>query len=283
MSDTPEIADHYSAQYHQFAAEVHAQVRRDAFGEDLGQNSWLTADELERFSSLLELRQSSRLLDVGCGSGGPALELARRTGCTVVGVELYEAAVAMASRNAIEAGLEARVSFVQADASQPLPFKDSAFDRILCVDAINHLPDRQAVLSEWARLLTPSGRLLFTDPLIVTGELGRDEIAIRTSIGYGLFMPPGENERLLTEAGLHVLAVDDTTESKAHVARRRHEARAEHADALRSLEGEETFEGRQRFFEMAATLAEERRLSRFAFVAEKTAQPVPEPPLREGL
>ena len=39
------------------------------------------------------------------------------------------------------------------------------------------------VLVDWARLLRPSGRLLFTDPLTVTGPLGSDEIAIRTSIG----------------------------------------------------------------------------------------------------
>jgi cyclopropane fatty-acyl-phospholipid synthase-like methyltransferase len=72
MADEPVVAGHYSEQYGQFAAEVHANVRRDAFGEDLGQNSWLTTEELERFSSLLELSPISSLLDVGCGSGGPA-------------------------------------------------------------------------------------------------------------------------------------------------------------------------------------------------------------------
>jgi len=41
-------------------------------------------------------------------------------------------------------------------------------------------------------LLASGGRLLFTDPLTVTGVLGSDEIASRTSIGYGLFVPLGE-------------------------------------------------------------------------------------------
>jgi SAM-dependent methyltransferase len=269
VSDKPEVADHYSAQYGQFAAEAHAQVRRLAFGEDIGQNSWLTVDELERLSSWLELQPSSRLLDVGCGSGGPALHLARLTGCEVTGVELYEEAVATANRMASEAGLEARARFVEADASRPLPFEGAAFDAILCVDAINHLPDRQAVLVDWARLLRPGGRLLFTDPLTVTGPLGSDEIAIRTSIGYGLFMPLGENERLLDKAGLSVRAVEDTTDSKAQVAQRRYEARTQHEQALRPVEGAETFEGRQRFFQVAAMLAREHRLSRLVFVAEK--------------
>lgn len=269
VADEPEVAGHYSAQYGQFAAEVHANVRRAAFGEDIGQNSWLTADELERFSSCLELRPSSSLLDVACGSGGPALHLARLTGCKVTGIDLYEEAVTTANRMAAEVSLEARARFLEADASQPLPFQDASFDAILCVDSINHLPDRHGVLADWARLLRPGGRLLFTDPLTVTGPLGSDEIAIRTSIGYGLFMPLGENERLIVEAGLSVLAVEDTTESKAQVAQRRYDARAQHEQALRPVEGDETFEGRQRFFQLAATLAGDHRLSRLVYVAAK--------------
>jgi SAM-dependent methyltransferase len=269
VTDTPEVADHYSAQYGQFGAEVHAQVRRAAFGEDIGQNSWITVDELERFSSWLELDRSSRLLDVACGSGGPSLHLARLTGCEVTGVELYAEAVTTATRMAAEAGLEGRVRFVEADASRPLPVESADFDAILCIDAINHLADRQTVLADWARLLRPGGRLLFTDPLTVTGTLGSDEIAIRTSIGYGLFVPLGENERLLAKAGLSVLAVEDTTRSTAEVADRRHQARAQHEPALRPIEGDETFEGRQRFFQVAAMLAREHRLSRLVFVAEK--------------
>jgi SAM-dependent methyltransferase len=267
--EPPEIVDHYGAHYRDFAADVYRQVRRDAFGEDIGQNSWLTIDELERFRSWLELGPAVHLLDVGCGSGGPALHLARLTGCEVVGVDLYEEAVATGNRAAREAGLESRASFAQADASRALPFGDDSFDAILCVDSINHLPGRQSVLGDWTRLLRPGGRLVFTDPVTVTGILGSDEIAIRTSIGYFLFVPPGENERLLTAAGLSVLAVEDTTEHLAEVARRRHDARARHADAVRQVEGDEAFEGRQRFFDLVATLARERRVSRFVYAAEK--------------
>jgi SAM-dependent methyltransferase len=269
VSDRPEVADHYSAHYGQFAAGVHAQVRRAAFGEDIGQNSWLTLEELERFGGWLALGRSRRLLDVACGSGGPALHLARLTGCEIVGVELYAEAVANASGMALEAGLETQARFLQADASQPLSLESGSFDAILCIDAINHLPDRQRVLRDWARLLRAGGRLLFTDPLTVTGRLGSDEIAARTSIGYGLFAPVGENESLLAEAGLDVVNVEDTTESMAEVALRRYDARAQHVETLRQTEGGETFEGRQRFFKVAATLASERRLSRIVYLAEK--------------
>jgi SAM-dependent methyltransferase len=197
------------------------------------------------------------------------LYLARDTGCEIVGVELYPEAVTAGNRQALEASLAAQARFVRADASEPLPFESGTFDSILCIDAINHLPDRGRVIADWLRLLRPGGRLLFSDPLVVTGALGSDEIAIRTSIGYGLFVPVGENERLLAEARLYVLAVEDTTEQMADVARRRHDARITHEENLRRVEGDEVFEGRQRFFAVAARLSGERRLSRYVYVGEK--------------
>jgi cyclopropane fatty-acyl-phospholipid synthase-like methyltransferase len=273
MRERPRVSGHYSAQYEQFAADVHSRVRSAAFGEDIGQNSWLTADELEGFADWLQLDSSSFLLDVACGSGGPALHLVRQTGCTMTGVELYAEAVASGNQQARDAGLESRATFAQADASDPLPLESGSFDAILCIDAINHLRDRPQVFADWARLLRPRGRLLFTDPLVVTGMLSSDEIAIRTSIGYGLFVPIGENERLLAAAGLDVVTVEDTTEHMAVVARKRHDARAEHESALRKTEGDDTYEGRQRFFDLAARLAGKRQLSRYVYVAAVSDRP----------
>jgi ubiquinone/menaquinone biosynthesis C-methylase UbiE len=269
VPEQPGVPDHYSTFYRDFAADIYADVRRAAFGDDIGQNSWLTRTELERFSAQLALGPGVRLLDVACGAGGPAMHLAGLTGCHVVGVDLYDEGVANGTRLAREAGLGEQARFVQADAGQPLPFDDGSFAAILCIDALNHLPGRPGVFADWARLLEPGGRILFTDPVTVTGAITSEEIAVRSSIGYFLFLPPGENERLLSAAGLSVIATEDTTESLAEVAQRRGTARAERADELRQLEGAEAFDGRQRFFDMVAKLARERRLSRFVHLAAK--------------
>lgn len=270
MREDGPVVDLYDAAYGNFASDVYAEIRREAFGADIGQNSWLTLDELDGYISRLALGPDSRVLDVGCGSGGPALHISQATGCRVVGVDLHEDGVATANRMARESGLEARARFVQADASAPLAFDDGSFDAILCIDAVNHLPDRPRVFADWARLLAPGGRLLFTDPITITGPIGSDEIAIRASIGYFLFVPAGEDERILAEAGLHVLDVQDATENMAQLAARRGAARAKRSEALRRIEGDDTFEGQQRFFEVAAALGRERRLSRFAYLAERT-------------
>jgi SAM-dependent methyltransferase len=263
-----QVPEHYAGMYRHAAADTYAEVRRAIYGEDLGQNSWLTREELDRFAAALRLGPAVRLLDVACGSGGPAMHLVRTTGCVVTGVDASDDAITAAGELA---GAGGKARFLIADAAARLPFDDGAFDAIVCIDAINHLASRPAVLADWARLLRPGGRLSYTDALVVTGPVSSDEVAVRASIGYQVVTPPGANERLLEAAGLHVLEADDLTDSFARIAARRRDVRAGHADTLRQIEGDAAFDGRQQFFDLTARLAEERRLSRFAYLAERPA------------
>lgn len=266
--DNQEHVDHYGATYGEFASQLYAEIRGDAFGHDIGQTGWLTVDEQDLFISWLGLDGESRLLDIACGSGGPTLRIARETGCAVTGVDLHEQGVATARDQARVQGLEERAAFHQADAGRPLEFDDASFDGLICVDAINHLPDRESVLREWRRVLKPKGRLVFTDPITITGPISDEEMRVRSSIGFFLFVPRGTNEELLDKVGFEVSEVADRTENMARMARQWLDARAGRADDLKGIEGEEAFEGQQTFFEVAARLAEDRRLSRFAFAAE---------------
>src|SRR5580700_2569329 len=195
-------AGHYNANYGNFQTELYAQIRREAFGEDIGQNSWLTADEQDRFLSWLDLSPVNTLLDVACGAGGPALRIATSTGCSVVGIDVHEQAVTTASSLATQRGLAERAEFRSMDATAPLPFSDSSFDAITCIDAINHFPERPRVIAEWARVLRPGGKMLFTDPITVTGALTNAEIAVRSSTSFYLFVPHGYDEWVIAKCGL---------------------------------------------------------------------------------
>ena len=97
-------------------------------------------------------------------------------------------------------------------ASQPLPFAPATFDAILSNDAMCHIANRLQVLQDWHRVLRTGGRIVFTDAMIVTGLVSQEELAIRSSIGFYLFLPPGENERLIGRAGFTLLAADDRIE-----------------------------------------------------------------------
>ena len=268
-SNAPLPAGHYNANYRNFQTELYKQIRHEAFGDDIGQNSWLTSDEQDRFLKWLDLSSGKTLLDVACGAGGPALRIAAITGCSVVGIEVHEQAVATARSLAVERGLAERAEFRSADANRPLPFSDASFDAITCIDAINHFSDRPRVMAEWARLLKPGGRLLFTDPIILTGPLTSEDIAVRSSAGSYLFVPHGYDECVIAQCGLRLLACEDVTANMTKIAEARRAARSSRSAALREIEGEQAYEGQQEFLAVAARVAREGRLSRFVYVARE--------------
>jgi SAM-dependent methyltransferase len=275
----PAVA-HYDANYRNFQSELYSEIRREAFGEDIGQNSWLTSDEQDKFLGWLDIFDGKgpkdktsegtdhKLLDIACGAGGPALRIAETTGCSVVGIDVHEEAISAANSLAGQRGLTELAEFRAADATGRLPFADASFDAITCIDAINHLPNRPGVLEEWSRLLKKKGKLLFTDPTTVTGPLTNTEIAVRSSIGFFLFVPRGYDERLIADCGLRLLVSEDVSSNMAEIAERRCASRARRSTALREIEGDETYDGQQEFLSVAARLAREGRLSRFVYVAE---------------
>lgn len=269
----PSSAEHYNVNYGNFQAELYGKIRQEAFGEDIGQNSWHTAEEQDRFLAWLELASGQTLLDVGCGAGGPALRIAARTGCSVTGIDSHEQAVTTARALATERGLAERADFRAADASGRLPFPDGSFDAITCIDAINHFPDRPRLIAEWVRVLKPGGRVLFTDPITVTGPLTNAEMMVRTSAGFYLLVPNGYDERIIAQCGLRLLVCEDVTRNMAKIAGARHAARASRSEAVRQIEGDQTFEDEQNFLAVAARIAGEGRLSRFVYVAKKISQP----------
>lgn len=259
--------DFYRAQYDRFGGALAAEMRQEVYGEDLGQQGWRNAVEEVEIASFLRLDPTSRVLDVACGSGGPSLALVERTGCQVTGIDLEPAAIAFAGALAVRRGLAERATFLAQDCAGQLPFADGSFDAVLCVDAINHLPDRFGTLAEWTRLLGPGGRLLFIDPAILTGPVSKAELDVRASLGFYLFVPPGLNEEALLAAGLEVLRVEDRTAAIAEIAARWLVVRAQRRSVLLAEEGMDFYEKRQRFLETTAELARGHRLSRFLFLA----------------
>src|SRR6476661_4587016 len=261
----------YDNVYADFGSDAERAVRVETYGEDLGQSSWLTAREWLEFADLLAIGPGSEVLEVGSGSGGPAVYIAAERGCRLTGVDINEHGVRNAGALARARGVDHRVRFEAVDAGRPLPFADASFDAVISNDAMCHIADRPAALRDWHRVLRPGGRALFTDAMVITGPVSQEELAARSSIGFYLFVPPGANEAMLREAGFTVRAVQDVTANAADVASRWMEARARQREALVAREGETNFEGLQRFLRCVSTLSVERRLSRFAYLAEKPA------------
>lgn len=259
--------DLFTGTYKNYEEDLYRDIRKETYGEDIGQTSWLTADEYRNFFKLLKLLNGKKVLEVAAGTGGPAVFMVRETGCYLTGIDINENGVSNAKKLAAENGLSDKMKFKQADASEPLPFPDKVFDAIISIDSINHLKERDKVLKEFRRVLKTGGQLLFTDAVIVSGILTNEEIAVRSSIGYFLFVPLGENERLLREAGFKNIQAKDVTDNVESVSLKWYEARAKRKKELQQIEEENNFEGIQSFLKVVHLLSSERRLSRYLYTA----------------
>jgi SAM-dependent methyltransferase len=184
---------HYSANYGNFQTELYAQIRHEAFGEDIGQNSWFTSDEQDRFLAWLELSPGKTLLDVACGAGGPALRIATTTGCSVVGIDVHEQASLTASSLAAQCGLAERAEFRSVDAAGPLPFSDASFDAITCIDAIKHFSDRPRVIK--TVVLIPGGILEEHGPYLPSYTDGYADDAYTRELAKAIVCQTGLDSR----------------------------------------------------------------------------------------
>jgi hypothetical protein len=125
------------------------------------------------------------------------------------------------------------------------------------------------VVAEWARLLKVGGRLLFTDPITLTGPLTNAEMVVRRSAGVYLFVPHGYDEFVIAQRGLRLLVCEDLTANMAKVAEARRTARGSKSAVLREIEGDQAYDGQQELLGVAARIAREGRLSRFVYVSER--------------
>ena len=255
--------------YKNYSEDLHREIRKETYGEDIGQTSWLTADEYRNFFSLLKLTPDQNVLEVASGSGGPAVFMVKETGCIFTGIDINENGVANSQKLAEENGQSDKMKFAVADASALLPFAKEEFDAIVCIDSINHFKARENVFKEFNRVLKKGGRLLFTDAVVITGILTNEEIAVRSSLGFFLFVPKGENERLLKVAGFREIAAKDVTENIISVSRKWHDAREKRKTSLLKFEDEEKFNGIQSFLNTTHIVSLERRLSRFMYLCMK--------------
>ncbi len=263
--------DLYNNAYGNYASDPYRQVRIETYGQDFGQTSWVTTEESLEIPQLLDLRRDSSVLEIGCGSGGYAVYLAGTVGCQIVGLDTNESGIRNAHQLAQAGGLASQARFEQRDASKNLSFHEATFDAVFSNDVLCHIPGRIDVLAEMLRVLKPGGQMLFSDALVIGGMISHEEIATRSSIGFYVYSPPGENERLMKRAGYCQIRSTDKTENAARIAKKRHDAREKWQEELIAAEGKANFDGLQKFLSCVHTLTSERRLLRYLYVASKAS------------
>ncbi len=257
----------YADLFASWDSPVQRAVRAAAYGEDIGQHSWVDADDLRADLARMAMAPNATLLDCGAGPCGPLTFAMRESGCGGMAVDASPAALAAGARRAVACGVGERFLACAADLSCALPIATGACDAAMALDVALHLPDRAAFFREVARALRPGGAFLLTDAGVQHAPLDATEAAARASFGATYFVAPGATERHLAAAGFRVAFCEDRTDRVERIASKRHAARETHRAALVASEGGAAFARHQRYLEATAVLATRGALRRSAWLA----------------
>ena len=263
--------EHYDSEYRRTADELYTEIRREAFGEEIGQYSWLTADEYRTFFGWLGIDTSSHVLEIASGSGGPAIFMAEETGCRVTGADIHEAGVAAALTRAVERGLADRAVVRVHRCTRATPVRDRVVRR-----AHVHRLD-QPSLRAGARLR----RVASSAAARRAHALHRPDRRDREAPSRG----DEHAQRFDGRVRLHSAGCRRAARARSgfrgrsdrgcdteHGGRARAveaAAREQHRDELVEAEGADEYAAFQHFLAVVGSLARERRLSRVAVVATR--------------
>ena len=167
--------------------------------------------------------KGKQILDIGCGLGGPALEMARTHGATVTGIDLEAPLIEKARAYASTAGLQDQCTFLCVDPG-PLTFEDASFDIVISSGAITQTDDKASIFAEILRVLRPGGHFScyewmssgaeLSDAMRYWMKLEELTYAFQTLDGY---------RQLLEEAGFDQVRADDASDWYRQEAQREYE------------------------------------------------------------
>lgn len=124
------------------------------------------------------IQEGQHVLDVGCGVGGPAREIAKFTGCNVLGLNNNDYQVERGTLYAQKEGLSDQVGFIKGDFMQ-MTFSDNSFDAVYAIEATVHAPSLEGIYSEIFRVLKPGG-VFGVYEWLMTENYNNDDLRHRT-------------------------------------------------------------------------------------------------------
>jgi ubiquinone/menaquinone biosynthesis C-methylase UbiE len=197
-------------------------IERNVCGCNYGGNSWTTRTEADDLIASLELQPASHLLDLGAGSGWPALYMANKSACRVTLVDLPENGLRIAKERSAKDGTSKKVTTVNADAAH-LTFPDSSFDAVSHSDLLCCLKQKHSVLASCRRVVRPGGRMAFTVISVAPG-LPIEQHRRAVENGPEFVISDDDYPSLLDQTGWKTINCQDLTSAFAATCKRQLEA-----------------------------------------------------------
>ncbi len=116
-----------------------------------------------QMSKDLDIKSGDKVLDIGCGRGRVAANVASMTQANVVGLNIDDVQLESAKKFASLSGLDDRCRFLKGSLNVPLPFEDATFNALYEIQVLTYAKNKEAVFAEMFRVLKPGGKLSFLD------------------------------------------------------------------------------------------------------------------------
>jgi len=163
-----------------------------------------------------KINESTHVLDLCCGLGGPARYLAYHHGCRVTGVDMNTDRLAGAVRLTERTNLQDRVLFHHSNALQT-GLADETFDVIVSQEAFCHIPDKKTLIAECVRLLKPGGRIVYTDILARNSMTNEIRSRLENEMVFSELSTLEQYCHLLEEKSCQVVEVEDLSDDWAQI------------------------------------------------------------------
>src|SRR5262245_15944256 len=163
-----------------------------------------------RLAQLAQINGSDRVLDVGCGIGGPSRYLASQFGCQVTGLDFTAEFVALAAMLAQRTRLADKVAYRQGDALD-LPFADASFDIVWSQNSAMNIADRDRLDREMRRVQLPGARLAPEEIAAGPGAEPYYPAPWANDKSISFLSTPQATRAGLERIGFRVIAWQDTT------------------------------------------------------------------------
>ncbi len=223
MTDVNAVAAHYGGQH------LNEQILNALTEEgiDIESLDWKQLAAIDQFhtrglpatreqAALAAPEAGTKVIDIGCGAGGPARCLVAEFGCSVTGVDLTPEYIEIAEMLTVRCGLSDGVKFHEADALD-LPFDDGTFDLGWSQNVSMNIADKTEFYAEIYRTLRPGGKFVSSD--VVTGPGGEAAWPLpwarEPSISF--VVAPEDMCAAMKQAGFRITEWRDTTDEAVAV------------------------------------------------------------------
>jgi ubiquinone/menaquinone biosynthesis C-methylase UbiE len=255
---------------HQLDSPANQLIRKSIFGDqDIGQQSFITPKYLDELIHEARIDADTYVLDIGSGVGGPAVYIANKTGCRLMGIDISDVGIETANKLASGAGLSDRVNFTFGDAMD-MPFPDNSFDLAISINVMNVFKDKEGLFRHVLRVLKPKGLFAF---LSGTFDMP-DDPKIIDDMAHGYLIPQyydtvDDYKSMLKQAGFMILKVVEYVWDFRIQNKLWGDAYKKHYDAIVKEQGKENTDLHIIYFDTYLRLIDEGRAGNHLFISQR--------------